>query len=155
MSDGKLFEYNLMDAWHAPVYSVTISESDKNVVCYAISAHRLFPEINGEIKTVEISDKVMEEVRKIIVASKAFEIDEIEENKEWVVMDGYINEFYISDGSGGHAVIETYNLWYFKYDPKTYPKASALKKLLKDLSKVLVPEGVDARCFREEADSEE
>ena len=155
MSAGKLFEYNLMDAWHLPIYSVTIPESDKNIVYYAISANRLFPEINGEIKTVEISNEAMEEVRKIITASKAFEIDEIEKNKEWAVMDGYINEFYISDGSGSHAVIEAYNLWNFKYDPKTYPKASALKKLLKDLSKVLVPEGVDARCFREEADSEE
>lgn len=57
MSDKKVFEYNLMDAWHAPIYSVTIPESDQNIVYYAISAHRLFPDINGEIKTVEISDK--------------------------------------------------------------------------------------------------
>ncbi len=154
MSEKKVFEYNLMDAWHAPIYSVTIPESDQNIVYYAISAHRLFPDINGEIKTVEISDKAMEEVRRLISTSKAYEISEVEENKDCIVLDGYIQEFYITDGCGGNAIIQAYNLQSYRTNRKIYPKVSSLRKLLKDLSKVLVPEGVDARCFRLTSESE-
>ena len=62
-------------------------------------------------------------------------------------MDGVINEFYVS-GDDKYKTVEAFNLSTYKSYTKKYPKAAKLIKLLKDLSKVLVPEGVDKRCFK-------
>ncbi|MCR4624619.1 MAG: hypothetical protein K5795_01455 [Lachnospiraceae bacterium] len=62
-------------------------------------------------------------------------------------LDGFINEFYVSS-ENKYYTVEAFNLDTYKPYTKKYPKAAKLIKLLKDLSKVLIPEGVDKRCFK-------
>ena len=145
MADRKLFEYNLQDAWQMPISSVTILQ-DQNIVFYTLprdGAEKFPPQ---DHKSVEISNEAMEKVKSIITESRVFEIDEVEENMDIFCLDGVINEFYVSNENKDNTV-EAFNLSTYKSYTKKYPKAAKLIKLLKDLSKVLVPEGVDKRCF--------
>ena len=145
MADRKLFEYSLQDAWHMPISCVTIL-GDQNIVIYSLpedGAGKFQPQ---EPKSVAISNEAMEKVKNIITESGVFEIDDVEENMDVLCMDGVINEFYVS-GDDKYKTVEAFNLSTYKSYTKKYPKAAKLIKLLKDLSKVLVPEGVDKRCF--------
>ena len=145
MADRKLFEYSLQDAWHMPISCVTILQ-DQNIVIYSLpedGAGKFQPQ---ELKSVAISNEAMEKVKNIIAESRVFEIDEVEENMDIFCLDGVINEFYVSNENKDNTV-EAFNLSTYKSYTKKYPKAAKLIKLLKDLSKVLVPEGVDKRCF--------
>lgn len=145
MADRKLLEYNLQDAWQIPISSVTILQ-DQNIVFYTLprdGAEKFPPQ---DPKSVEISNETMEKVKNIITESRVFEIDEVEENMDICCLDGVINEFYVSNENKDNTV-EAFNLSTYKSYTKKYPKAAKLIKLLKDLSKVLVPEGVDKRCF--------
>ena len=145
MADMKLFEYSLQDAWHMPISCVTILQ-DQNIVIYSLpedGARKFQPQ---EPKSVAISNEAMEKVKNIITESRVFEIDDVEENMDVLCMDGVINEFYVS-GDDKYKTVEAFNLSTYKSYTKKYPKAAKLIKLLKDLSKVLVPEGVDKRCF--------
>ncbi len=146
MADRKLFEYSLQDAWHMPISCVTIM-GDQNIVFYSLprdGAEKFLPQ---EPKSVAISNEAMEKVKNIITESRVFEIDEVEENMDILCLDGVINEFYVSNENKDNTV-EAFNLSTYKSYTKKYPKAAKLIKLLKDLSKVLVPEGVDKRCFK-------
>ena len=145
MADRKLFEYNLQDAWQMPISSVTILQ-DQNIVLYSLPIDRAEKFSPQDPKSVEISNEAMEKVKSIITESRVFEIDEVEENMDIFCLDGVINEFYVSNENKDNTV-EAFNLSTYKSYIKKYPKAAKLIKLLKDLSKVLVPEGVDKRCF--------
>ena len=146
MADRKLFEYSLYDAWHMPISCVTILE-DQNIAILSLPRdgdERFLPQ---ESKSVEISNEAMEKVRNIITESRVFEIDDVEENMDIFCLDGFINEFNVSN-ENKYNTVEAFNLDTYKSYTKKYHKAAKLIKLLKDLSKVLVPEGVDKRCFK-------
>jgi len=145
MADRKLFEYSLQDAWQMPISSVTILQ-DQNIVLYTLHEDGNKKYLPPETKSVEISNEVMEKVKNIIIESRVLEIDEVEENMDICCLDGVINEFYVSEDDK-YNTVEAFNLSTYKSYIKKYPKAAKLIKLLKDLSKVLVPEGVDKRCF--------
>ena len=145
MADRKLFEYSLQDAWKMPISSVTILQ-DQNIVLYSLPIDRAEKFSPQDPKSVEISNEAMEKVKSIITESRVFEIDEVEENMDIFCLDGVINEFYVSNENKDNTV-EAFNLSTYKSYTKKYPKSAKLIKLLKDLSKVLVPEGVDKRCF--------
>ena len=145
MADRKLFEYSLQDAWKMPISSVTILQ-DQNIVLYSLPIDRAEKFSPQDPKSVEISNEAMEKVKSIITESRVFEIDEVEENMDIFCLDGVINEFYVSNENKDNTV-EAFNLSTYKSYTKKYPKAAKLIKLLKDLSKVLVHEGVDKRCF--------
>ena len=146
MADRKLFEYGLYDAWHIPISSVTILR-DKNIVLCSLPRDGAGKFLPQEPKSVEISNEAMEKVKSIITESRVFEIDEVEENMDVFCLDGFINEFYVSN-ENKYYTVEALNLDTYKSYTKKYPMAAKLIKLLKDLSKVLIPEGVDKRCFK-------
>jgi hypothetical protein len=89
----------------------------------------------------------MEKVKNIIVESRALEIDDVEKNMDIICCDGYINAFYISN-ENKYNTVKVFNLDMYKPYINKYPNAAKLIKLLKDLSKILIPEGVDKRCFK-------
>ena len=64
-----------------------------------------------------------------------------------MVLDGYRQEFYISNGSRQKSISAS-NLQTYRYDFEKYPKASSLMKLLLDLADALVPAGVSKEYFQ-------
>lgn len=146
MSERKIFEYSLQDAWNRPISGVTILGDQKNTVLYSVpqDEEEIYPP--PEIKSIEISNEAMNRVKSLIADSKVYEIDDVEDNRDVICLDGYVNAFYVSKEKQYNS-ITVFNLGTYRYDTRKYPKACKLIKLLKDLSKVLVPEGVDKRCF--------
>lgn len=146
MSDRKIFEYSLQDAWNRPISGFTILRDQKNTVLFSVQQDDADIYPPPEIKSVEICNEAMDKVKNIITESRAFEIDDVEDNMDVFCLDGVINVFYISNENKINTV-EAFNLATYKPYKQKYPKAYKLIKLLKNLSKVLVPEGVDKRCF--------
>lgn len=64
-----------------------------------------------------------------------------------MALDGYRQEFYISDGSRQKSISAS-NLQTYRDDFEKYPKASSLMKLLLDLADALVPAGVSKEYFQ-------
>lgn len=146
MPDRKLFEYNLCDAWGRPLRNVTVSEGEKNMVIFSTYES---PEPRVEwrdMHTTTISDEAICELKRIIKESKVQEIEEVEENKDLFILDGYIQDFYFADEIS-YTEVSVHNMQAYEFKPRKYPKVCTLKKLLQDMANVLVPEGVSSECF--------
>lgn len=147
MPDRKLFEYNLCDAWGRPMRNVTVSEGEKNMVIFSTYEN---PEPRVEwrdMHSITISDEAICEIKRLIKESKVQEIEEVEDNEDLAILDGYIQDFYFADEIS-YTEVSVLNMQAYKFNTRKYPKVCTLKKLLQDLEKVLVPEGVSSECFQ-------
>lgn len=149
MLKRKVFEYRLMNAWGSTLKGISISDDEKNSVCCmkARDSHVSGPYNMLDMDFIEINDDVMKTVKHILDNSRLYGIRGVEMNKEVMVLDGYRQEFYISNGSRQKSISAS-NLQTYRYDFEKYPKASSLMKLLLDLADALVPAGVSKEYFQ-------
>lgn len=144
MEQKKVFEFSLCDAWNLPIRTVMISEGEKNTV---LLSGTLMKDPSGSLgEMIEISDAAMTEIKRIILESGVLKIDEVEENEDVFILDGYIHEFCFAQ-DGDYHTIEVFNLDSYQKYKKKYPKAASLIQLLHDMKMVLQPEGINGVFF--------
>ena len=130
-----IFSYSLSNAWGIPIASIDIENSLNNKIHFSV--HDGFAIV--KLGTLIINPTIIDKVKDIILESKVYEIKEVEKNEEKVVVDGYEHRFNICLGTI-KSEIKVNNLGSYIEDPLKYPKVTALRELLKNISKVLVPE---------------
>lgn len=145
LDDNKWFEYVLFDAWYRPLTSVTVLKADKNIVIYGVPDKQftnLEPQKNI-ICTLEISDLAMDKIKSVLNNDSLFMIENLESP---IYIDGYIHKFYFCDGKY-HVELTGSNIEACRGEYEKYPCAAMVIDILKKLEEILVPEGVDQRCF--------
>ena len=139
---GLLFKYTLTDAWHFPLSEFAIFDSEPGYVFYWVQGKDKF-DLPMDQKSIDLADETIAKIKELIMD---LDVTEIEDLEHVIVMDGYIHEFcYIVDGRKTECT--GYNISYCKEQPKLYPNAMVLIRLLQKLKDILVPLGVDNKCF--------
>ena len=141
MSDHKLFEYSLTDAWGIPLSSVTIHSEDSCRVTYGLF-ERFRPNIDA-LHSIVISGDSMKRIKEVLSNDRLYEIDEFEYP---FVLDGFMHEFYISDGKRVHR-IEGDNFAYCINDRDKYPNINTYNDMLNAIASILITEGIPEACF--------
>ena len=144
-NDAKWFEYTLFDAWCCPIAGVTILNADKNTVVYWTPDDNVtrFERMKNKMHSLSVSDASMNKIRSILRDDKLYTIKNLEDT---MVIDGYIHEFYFSDGQRKAKLIG-YNIDYSRKEYVKHPNAAFVIDILEQIAGTLVTEGVDRRCF--------
>ena len=123
MEEDTLFKYELSDAWHMPIFEIAIlDKKEKNVILTGYYRQE---------NVFTIPEESLREIRNIIDDDNLFKIEEVEDA---LVLDGYINTFFINNGKGLKEIV-AYNLSYI--DVKEAPNARLLKNKFNKISKII------------------
>ena len=101
--------------------------------------------------SLKISDYTIKQIFKVLQDRRLADLAEIEHVS---VLDGYSNAFYINNGIQ-KVNVHGDNMFCCAGDYKQYPNANILIDILENVASVLVPLGVDRRCFLLLPDDEE
>lgn len=136
-----LFEYGLTDAWGIPIAHVAVFEgSAPYVSCFVKTDGILLP--SGE-KTVALDTMAIDAIRKTL---QCLNVEIIEPLTHVVVMDGYNQVFKYQNGVTLIEITAS-NISACRKAPKLYPNAMAMIRAQKKIAKILMPYGVNNKCF--------
>ena len=142
------FAYALQDAWLMDLTVVEVrTDSDKKNRVYYWSKSEKKPFYLSELaKKAEPDDAVMEQIKTILSDDRIYEMDELEQSPDIVVLDGYAQDFVFSDGTRKKK-IRGYNIQVCRGEYEKCPNSALAIDLLEEMSKILVPLGVYKKCF--------
>ena len=139
---GLLFKYSLTDAWHIPFSEIAVFDNDPGYVFYWAKGKDQFAPLL-EQESIDLDEATLKKIRELI---SEISVTKVETLEHVIVLDGYIQEFsYKLDGR--EAEFSGYNLACCKEQPKLYPNAMTMLRLLQKLKDILAPMGVDKNCF--------
>ncbi len=139
---GLLFKYSLNDARSLTLSEIAIFESEPGYVSSFVQGNNDFT-LPREQKRIDLDSATFDKIRGLISEIKVTELEFLE---HVLVLDGYAQEFsYKVDGREANFV--GFNLRYCKDQPALYPNAMVMIRLLQKLKNILVPLGVDKKCF--------
>ena len=148
MTVKKVFEYILSDVWFCPYSYVTVHNSEKNEVVYRICGkeRRRYCRIDSDdYHSIVISPRAMEEIKEILQDKRLYKIRTLESPGN--IFDGYTQRFYFSDGKK-EMKLDGKNIDCCAGDRGKYPNSNIVIDVLGRIANVLIPEGVDERCFQ-------
>ena len=150
-TDGvKWFEYGLSDAWIWPITNVAVVQADKYFVDYEIYTTEKYYRHGLERHTIEISDSTMDKIKAILSDKRLYEIEKLEDPYSTVavdIFDGYLHYFYFNNGEQ-NIVLREGNIVFCRGQYEKCPNTALVIDILEELGKVLIPEGVDEKCFK-------
>lgn len=147
-TDGvKWFMYTLFNAWAWPLADITVFQTDKFFVEYEIhTAGNREPQAGS----IEISDSTMDKIKVILSNKRLYEIEKLEDPYTTVgvnIFDGYLHYFYFNNGEQ-NIVLQEGNIAFCRGQYEKCPNTALVIDILEELGKVLIPEGVDEKCFK-------
>lgn len=151
--DNVCFNYELSDAWFRPISSVTILTGSENIVTFEVFGGEpvYYRPDRVPACSLKISDHTIKQIFKVLQDRRLADLAEIEHVS---VLDGYSNAFYINNGIQ-KVNVHGNNMFCCTGDHKQFPNANTLIDILENVASVLVPLGVDRRCFLLLPDDEE
>ena len=149
-TDNKWFEYGLYDAFYRPLASVTILNTNRNLILYGTYKDRRFERRElglNSIHSVRVSDNTIKQIATVLKKNNGvFELNKLESAPDMIVIDGYLHRFYFSDGDK-KVELTGDNLKYCEGEYQQCPNAALVIDVLRAIGNVLIPEGIDADCF--------
>ena len=151
--DNVCFNYELSDAWFRPVSSITILTGSENIVTFEVFGEEpvYYRPVQVPAGSLKISDQTIKQILEALQDRRLADLGEMEHVS---VLDGYSNVFYINNGIQ-KVNVHGDNMFCCAGDYQQYPNANILIDILENVASVLVPLGVDRRCFLLLPDDEE
>ena len=142
MENSLLFEYTLSNAWGMPVSGFSIFGGDAPSVSFRVrgKGSRFEP---PAYTSVALDADATARIEQLL---SGLDVADIEWLEHVVVMDGYRQDFTYFSG-GNEVSFSGSNIAYCKKEPDLYPNAMKMIRLLGELKALLVPLGVDRKCF--------
>ncbi len=133
----KLFEYSLTDAWHQPYSRVEVFSGDPGVVRFD-----LYDKGNPIVEQELSIDG--DSIKQIAQLFRSLSITDLAGPSD--ILDGCINDFTYYNGEQ-RIDFQVGNIDDCRKKPELYPEAIQLIEILKQVGKILIPLGVDRKCF--------
>ena len=154
MNSEKLFEYSLHDAWGRPEVSIAVLR-EGIALFFVGNSNPHFPaptepDENG-LPSLQLSSEAVSAVIDVLRDSRLYKISneaiktEIDRARHGI-LDGFMQHFYFYNGEQVNQ-LDGSNLQAYIDDPGKYPSICFLAETIDKIATILIPEGIDARCF--------